>query len=128
MAAKTPRRKAQATQPPQQVQIEAPGPDHEYEVNGHKFKLNGALPLSWGDWVDLENKGISPQLFESEGRVQLTVGQIFVIASHIIKKACPEVTDADMRAIKLHELTVQRVMAQLEAEMLKEAESLSVPS
>ena len=127
MAAKTPRRQAQAPRP-KQVQIEAPGADFEYEVNGHKFKINGALPLTWGDWVDLENKGISPQLFETEGRVQLKVGEIFIIASHVIRKACPEITDQDLRGIKLHDLTIQRVMAQFEAELVKEAESLSIPS
>lgn len=125
--AATKRRQAQK-KPAPPAQIQPPGPDFEFNINGHSFKLNGHLPLTWGDWVDLENKGISPGMFETEGRVQLRAGEIFVIASHIIQKACPEVTTEEIRAIKLGDMTIQKVMAAFEEAMLKEAESLSIPS
>lgn len=101
--------------------------DHEHEVAGKKFKMADALPLTWGDWVDLESVGLDPMRFEKP-KVRLTLGEMMAVFGHLAKKANPDISTGDVRALKVSSPVIGHVIAQFGKALQEEAESPESPT
>lgn len=70
-----------------------------YEINGKQIDLKTALPLTLGDYEDLEGKGIGQRDFES-----LTFKQMRVLVEFVLNKANKTVTVEDARGLTIVQL------------------------
>lgn len=74
--------------------------DAIYEVKGKTFDLGKALPLTLGDWEDLENDGVTPD--NLQGKISFRCLRIYM--SLVFKKLDPTVDDAFVKSLSIDDL------------------------
>lgn len=70
-----------------------------YEINGKKVDLGLALPLTLGDYEDVEAKGIS-----QKDLVDLSFKHVRILVEHVLQKANKDVTTDDVRNLTLNQM------------------------
>lgn len=68
-------------------------------INDKEVHLKKALPLTLGDWEDLEDMGITPQSLKVPG---FKILRIFI--HHICHKANNDITDDDIRSLTIAQM------------------------
>jgi hypothetical protein len=67
-----------------------------YEINGKTADLTRAVPLTLGDYEDLEGKGLN---LHDMGNMSFK--QMRVLVVHILQKVNKEITDDDARSLSM---------------------------
>jgi hypothetical protein len=74
--------------------------DHTVELQGKTFDLSKSLPLTLGDWEELEEAGIRPT--DLQGQVSFKKLRIYM--THVLKKADETVDEPFMRSLTIADL------------------------
>ena len=74
------------------------------EINGKEVDVRKVLPLTLGDYEDLEGNGVPQSAMNN-----LSVKQVRIMVEHIMHKANAAITTEDVRGLTLHQMSeVQR--------------------
>lgn len=80
-------------------------------VNGLDVDLDRAFPLTLKDWRTLKSRGVTPHSLQQGADAD----QIHALVHHILSKAEPRVTEADVDALSMRGAALKQVMAVLQA-------------
>lgn len=74
--------------------------NQQFEINGKAIDLSIALPLTMGDWEDLEDEGVTiDKLNNDKGGISFKTMTSFLL--HICKKANDNVDRNDIRSMSM---------------------------
>jgi len=75
------------------------------KINGHDIDLNNALPLTLGDWMELEKSGLTARTL-SEGKVS----DIVAMLHYVLHKANEQISLNDITSLSMRSIIIQQVM------------------
>ncbi len=90
-------------------------------INGTSYDLRKAMPLTVGDWEDLDSKGV----LEGD-TIRQTVTASIDLVLQLVKKISPEITRDEVRNISI--VDMREVAAAVQAVIAEEADKVDRPT